>query len=178
MTNLINLDEFDYSLKNMSEAIDEVYSKAFFLEDGQIMVNPKFVNQLQALSGDFFTVWAESSWDLIYTLGSERVFEILELLSAYRFATWEFEEYNFFEGMPETLKIYRGGDGTKEEVLKGFSWSLDLQVAKEFAEKHVQGLVLTAEIFKKDVLLINTAQHELVPHPKNLREIDVIWQHS
>lgn len=171
---VVDFDDFDKHVKNISDDIGEVYNKAFFDSDGEEMVIPKFVWQLQELSGDFFSAWANSSWDLINALGVERVFEILEQLAVYRFATWEENEYEFFEGIPEVVKIYRGGDGTKEDVLKGFSWSLDFEVANEFAEKHVQGLVLSAEISKNDVLLINTAQNELVPHPKNLRKIEVI----
>lgn len=173
-TVLTSWADFDNTVNYLSENFDETYSKAFRIKQGVTYVDAQYISELVEFSADLFGVWIDSIWRLIEMLGHKNVFDILKRLAIYREIFWDISEYDIYEDLPDVIKIYRGGQGPIEEVLKGFSWSAHLTVAKEFAEKHPNGIVLSAEISKKDILLINPYQAELVPEPATLRSVQIV----
>ena len=102
--------------------------------------------------------------------------EILELFSTCRGITWEYEHYAYYEQLPDHIQIFRGGSGTLDDVLLGFSWSLNKVVAEQFANSSLDGILVRAEIAKKDVLLVSSLECELVPRLGSLSNVMQIHQ--
>lgn len=121
------------------------------------------VKDLEMLSGDFFWAWTTSSPAVIAALSSPKVLEMLELFSKYRGITWGYEHYAYYEQLPDNIQIFRGGSGTLDDVLLGFSWSLSQEVAERFANSSLDGILVRAEVAKQDVLLVSSLESELVP---------------
>lgn len=134
------------------------------------------IQDLEKFSGDFFWAWATSSPAIFAALSSSMVMEILELFSTHRSITWEHEHYAYYEQLPDHIQIFRGGSGKLDDVLLGFSWSLSKEVAEQFANSSLDGILVMAEIAKNDVLLVSTLECELVPRLGSLSNVMQIQQ--
>lgn len=134
------------------------------------------IQELEKFSGDFFWAWATSSPSIFSAISSSKVMEILELFSKYRQIIWEYEHYRYYEQLPDHIQIFRGGSGNLDDVLLGFSWSLSKEVAERFAKSSLDGILVSAEIAKKDVLLVSSLESELVPRLGSLSNIMQIHQ--
>jgi len=150
---------------------DERYESLKTIFDSGYLDSYDIVKDLEKLSRDFFWAWMTSSPAVIAALGSPKVMEILELFSTYRGITWEYEHYAYYEQLPDHIEIFRGGSGTLDNVLLGFSWSLSKEIAEQFANSSLDGILLRAEIAKKDVLLVSSLECELVPRLSSLSNV-------
>lgn len=138
------------------------------------VAGPAVMPDLRQFGVDFFDAWMNSSRVVINALGKRQTMDILDLLSTRRGSTWQAEDYQLLLRLPERVTIYRGGAGTLDEVLKGFSWTLDRFVADQFADAHDHGTVLQAEIHRNDIVLISFLEQEIVPRqgaPKNIQVV-------
>jgi hypothetical protein len=156
-----------------------LYEEIILEKEGVVSIaSPEHVNNLQSLTGDFFHAWIISSWLVIEAVGAKRTFSVLKMLSAIKIVAWVYDDCEWFENLPDVITIFRGGEGAKEEVMKGYSWSTNLAVAEQFARMHACGSILVGEIYKDDVLLLNPSQDELVADPNTIRKIALLKQHS
>lgn len=129
------------------------------------------LQEIQDFARDFFAAWETSSPMVLKVCGTSQAMAMLELFTACRELIWDFEYVTLFEELPDRLKIFRGGAGSTEEVLKGFSWSLSQEVAEQFAARSANGLVLKAELAKEDVLLVSSLEWEVVPRSGALSNV-------
>jgi hypothetical protein len=170
-------DIFESVVRHISEEFDEVFNAAIDVKTG-CPKGEELVRQVKLLSGRFFKAWSRSSWKIVGFLGADRAFAILEKLSLARHATWDCDSFHNFSCLYDKLKVYRGGGGSKEEVLKGYSWTVDLDDAIIFAERYSDGIVLSAELDRKDVVLVFWGQLEVVPRLNSLKNVKVFENHN
>jgi len=86
-------------------------------------------------------------------------YELLNDPRGRRSAMMDKEEKAEFKKLPKDIVIYRGGSA------KGWSWTLDEQVAEWFAKRFDQGLVIHKQIVKKSeviALLNHRSEHEII----------------
>ncbi|MFA6904434.1 MAG: hypothetical protein WC236_15270 [Gallionellaceae bacterium] len=177
---------------SMSNQIDQsnIFETGSYIKNNVVMgfeeyvldvyneLNNAFQNEnfhgIDDLAANYFGVWTDSSGGVLTVLGEDKFFGILKKLSIDRELFWGYYEYQYFEYLQDDLVIYRGGSGSKDDVLKGYSWTTDIEIAQEFAGRLENGVVLSAEILKDDVMLVNSCQNEVVPMPSALRNISII----
>ena len=86
------------------------------------------------------------------------------------------EEQEYYDNLPETLTLYRGVSEGRERL--GLSWTDNYDVAvwyqKRFEEWGRDGIVLKAEVKKKDVLVYFEHDNELLVDVTQLRNIKEI----
>jgi len=83
--------------------------------------------------------------------------------------------------LPDTIKVYRGGNTASTPYEKAYSWSLDINVANFFASRRGMGTgyIVEGEVSKKDVLdvfLEDRGEQEVIVDPNNIhitREIPI-----
>lgn len=150
------------------DAVKDCLKKPGFVDTGKAL-------DLLPFCRDFFGTWATSSPVVLHILGQEKVLAILEFLSTRRQITWESYDYEYFVQLPDRIQIFRGGSGAMEEVLQGFSWSMDREIATYYANQSQEGgILLQAEINKEDILLVYPGENELVPRRDALIDPKVI----
>jgi hypothetical protein len=122
--------------------------------------------------GDVFEeddIFANTFWELVMAEWAcfdridhhryARVFTVMR--SAHTMDAMPDGDRFFFEMLPETLAVYRGGDAST--VLDGLSWTLDWEAALEFAKGH-RGL-----LNPNPVVISGTARKEDVVFATNVR---------
>lgn len=129
------------------------------------------IRELREFSRDFFWAWEMSSPMVLEVCGASQAMAMLELFAFRREMIWDYEYVPYYERLPDRVEIFRGGAGSPEDVLKGFSWSLWPEVAEQFAARSANGIVLKAEVAKEDVLLISCTEWEVVPRLGALSKI-------
>lgn len=169
-----NRRDFENSTVKVIETFENQYRDVFIMKEGITYVDAKLWSEIEKLTFEIMGAWIHSSGELLRVIGQEKVFSIFGVISNYRQELWDYDEYKAFISLPEKIKIYRGGVGGMNEILKGFSWTASLEVAKGYSACHTDGSVLSAEICKNDVLLINIMERELVPHPSKLKNIELV----
>lgn len=162
--------KFQKTVMQISEQIDLVF-KNIYIED---RLNLESRADLEVLNTNFTDVWKHSSKYVFEVLGIVRVKEILSHFSFKRVCSWSFDEFDFYQTLPDQLTIYRGGKDSAEDVLKGFSWTLDFSVANQFAKIHENGLVLRAEVNRDDLIFANPEEWEVVPRIGSIKNVSVI----
>lgn len=78
------------------------------------------------------------------------------------------------EGLPEVVKIYRGGNSASTPFEEAMSWTLDVNVATFFACRRGkdEGYVVEAEVSKKDIIdafLDDRDEQEIIVDPTKVR---------
>jgi len=170
----INSAEFQLGLPTMVNDIVALFEDTLLADEGGLHVKCSTnIDTLRSLVTEFFEAWTISSRLVIEAVGAERVFSVLKMISTARVVTWDYNEYTYFENLPDVITIYRGGGGGDKETLKGYSWSTDLAVAESFSLKHTSGCILVGEILKNDVLLLNSDESELVAAPNTIRNVSL-----
>ena len=126
---------------------------------------------LRSLSEHFFQAWDISSILLIAECGASKSMEMLEFFATYREMIWDYDCFSYWERLPDQIEIFRGGEGTPEELARGFSWSIRQDFAELFANRAVNGIVVKAEVSKTDVLLVATSEGTIVPRVGSISNI-------
>lgn len=81
------------------------------------------------------------------------------------------EELKVFSNLPDEIKIYRGCQDSKS-VIKGLSWTIDLEKAKWFSNRWKKdGKVYEATINKEDVFAYFDDEKEIVARPQKLKDV-------
>ena len=132
------------------------------------------VQDLQTFSADFFDCWTMGNHELVEYLGNSRVIAILEFLSLARGLTWPVDNYNHFMELADEFEIYRGGVSPVDELLLGYSWTLDGERAAAYSRRQPNGIVVKALLSKNDVLLLDAMEREIVPRPSAWRSFQLI----
>lgn len=81
--------------------------------------------------------------------------------------------------LPETLKVYRGGNTESTPYEKAYSWTLDINIANYFACRlgSGTGYIVEGEVDKKDVIeafLSDTDEKEIFVDPRKVRILSEI----
>lgn len=116
----------------------------------------------------FLELWHISSRRLFDTLGEAAVACLLKIIGFDDDAREFYAEH--IAHLSDPIKIYRGGQGGLNDVLKGYSWTLDKEYALDFVVPG--GTLVTAELDKSGILLICPHQREIVPNRELLRNIE------
>lgn len=174
--NNFSLSKFNHAVKTVALEYQRIFDQAFFLnENNEWELNDfTFIEDLRELCSVFFTAWKNSSHLIFDLLSENEIFQILERFSTFREFIWPFDNYADYVDLPEELVIYRGGANIEEELIKGFSWSLDVRFAQEFAKQHHDGKVIKASVNKYDLVYYDTNQLEVVPIKHSLKKLDKI----
>lgn len=162
-------NKFIKTVNQISDQIDAVFNRTY---TATAVIGA--LDDLDKLNSAFVEAWQFNSKQIFQLLGVTRVKEILSYFSHSRVCTWAFEEYDFYLKLPDEITIYRGGNGGVEDVLMGFSWSLYLNVAHQFACTHENGLVISAEVNKDDIIFVSLLEFEVVPRIGSISKVRVI----
>lgn len=78
--------------------------------------------------------------------------------------------------LPETLKVYRGGNSASTPYEEAYSWTLDVNTANFFACRQGwgEGYIVEGEVAKKDVIeafLTDRNEQEIIVNPKDVNII-------
>ena len=87
------------------------------------------------------------------------------------------EDYKQWQGLDETITVYRGVTSHNAKNIKALSWTLDRQTADWFARRfEEEGTVYEAQINKKDIYAYfgERCESEVVVDPKGLMDITEI----
>jgi len=139
------------------------------ISDGSI--THEGLGALRSLSEQFFQTWDISSIQLIAECGASRSMEMLEFFATYREMIWDYDCFCYWERLPDQIEIFRGGEGTPEELARGFSWSDRQDFAEPFANRSANGIVLKAKVSKNDILLVETSVGTIVPRIGSISNI-------
>lgn len=129
--------------------------------------------EIEKFFPDFLYFWHLSSPRTLAVLGEKDCYEILELVAPYKTIIWDVCSVEYFEFLPDELTIYRGGFGSVADVAAGHSWTLNRDIAAIYAVQ-ANGILITAQISKEDVLLLVTLEHEIVPRKSGLENIRLL----
>lgn len=166
-------DEVAESVRTLIPEIDERFTafKDIFKSE---TADLKQFQELQTFSTDFFYCWSMGNHELVEYLGGSRAIAILEFLSLARGLAWPVDNYNQFMELADEFEIYRGGVSPVDELLLGFSWTLDDRVAAAFSRRQPNGIVVKALLSRNDVLFLESKEREIVPRPRSWRSLQLI----
>lgn len=131
-----------------------------------------FPEALRTFYEDFFYCWSMSSPKTLTHLGAADCETILELTSRWKSVVWSIDALLYYEELPEELTIFRGGQGSLEEVTAGYSWSLSCDISQTYI-KDSNGLLISAQLKKSDILLLAPEENEIVPKRNALVNVQV-----
>lgn len=130
------------------------------------------VTKLKLLAADFYTAWEASSTEVAKHLGQSICLELFCLFRSAWTICWPDDSLDWIEenGMDWEMTIYRGESPALVTTgVQGFSWTLSEDIAKYYASRHSDGVVLKATVRFDDVLLINMSEYEFVVSPGKVR---------
>lgn len=91
------------------------------------------------------------------------------------------DDYEAYEALPETVKVYRGVTSFNEKNNKAISWTTDFETAKWFAKRYNSmstGKVFSAEIPKKHLLAYFSYENTAILEPRYLKNIMVVAEYE
>lgn len=175
-----NEDDLRQIRANISKMIDssDNYRHLF-----QMISNPYkatfFKLTEEYLSDKDFSQSLASAWMLSEFPNGDTNVSIADFVRFFKRANKDFlmtkSEICRINHLPDIVTVYRGLQ--RNSKLKGMSWTLDLEVAKWFANRFGHnGLVYQAMVQKKDILAYFDGRNEkeIIVDPKRLSEITLV----
>ena len=133
----------------------------------------QFLVELEDFHRGFASCWLLSSPETIDCFGEDICFEIFEITSKWKDSVWGIDLILYFENIPEEFIVFRGGNGSIEEVSSGHSWTLDIGFARTYADQP-HGIVISAQLAKSDILMVITLENEIIPRKGSLTNIKLV----
>jgi hypothetical protein len=162
----------------LTQDIFPVLDKATNLTSLFVMVNKPYRLQLLCLVRDFvgelecdeLLRWVWVGTESPHQNGIKPLLELFKKTNPFKIMSKE--ELIVWGNLPEEIVVYRGLQSDKA-LVRGLSWTLDLEVAKWFANRFKKGVVLSGKVYKKDVFCYFSARNEkeLIVNPYKVREI-------
>ncbi len=129
--------------------------------------------EIPGLYNLFFSLYSESDYGF-GNMDPDTVKAILSTKSAEDIAKTK----EAIQDLPETVKIYRGGNSSSTPCDKAYSWTLDINTANFFACRRGtgEGYIAEAEVARKDIIeyLEGRGEEEVFVNPENVRILSQI----
>ena len=187
---VVNITESEDNLKqwqewmkekiNSSENVWEIYA---FINKPYCLTFLKFAEP--HLSKEDFSNILGDAWVRSENPNEDPNFTKKELISLFERAEKKSlmtqEDYERWQGLEETITIYRGVTPSNAKNVRALSWTLDEEKAEWFAKRFgEEGNVYSAEIDKKDVYAYfgDRGESEVIVNPKGLRNITLLEEQS
>ena len=132
------------------------------------------------LSKDDFSEYLVNAWVMTEAPNSDPNFTKKQLVGLFKDANPQVlmneEEFKIFEGLEETMLVYRGVTSHNDRNIKALSWTLDIDKAEWFAKRFgEEGKVYQGIIDKPNVLAYfnHRGESEIIVNPYYLRNIEI-----
>lgn len=157
MLNLANEDEFESACNYVKTLIAKTKSPSDFL----LLVNKPYLPAFfkfayKYMSEKDFSEFLAEMWVYVEFPNQDQNISVAQFLKHFQSADKKHlmsnEDYDVYSNFPDTIKVYRGiQKGGKEKAL---SWTTNYDTAEWFANRWSSdnGIVLSADISKNDVL--------------------------
>ena len=177
-----NKESFNKWAEMMSRHIDEaknVYHIYYLLNDSYRLLF--LVDVAQYLSQEDYSVILADAWVGCEYANMDANVSKKEILEHFKKADKEKlmseSELEIYDGLDESVVVYRGVSSKNKSNVKALSWTLNFEKAKWFAERWgKRGTIYSAVIDKKDILAYfdSKSEDEVVVDFNGLQDIRVV----
>lgn len=127
---------------------------------------PEAIKILECHADDFYGAWQASSSEVVEAIGLPVVQEFFKIFSKYYVFTWPVESQIAWEhiGPDDQIQVFRGESLSlaAQGVGTGMSWTSNLDAAKFYKARHLDGVLIQGFVKKKDVLMFFVEEEELI----------------
>jgi len=129
------------------------------------------------LSAEDLSAVLRYSWETYDNPNKDNCFSKTELIDLFSSCIpevlMEKEELEVLKNLPEEVTVYRGVTTYNQKVVRALSWTLNIEVAKKFAERYWEenGTIYQAEIKKENILAYFEGEEEVIVIPRRLHKI-------
>lgn len=167
---IANITDDESALKMWRDMISDMIKKAEKADDISMLLTKSYrfaflKHAMPYLSRKDFSEYLADAWVTCEAPNSDPNFTKKQLLGLFKKADPQFlmtaEEYEQFQGLDETVTVYRGVTGYNAHRVKALSWTLDKDKAEWFAHRFGEdGTVYEAQISKEHILAFFDSRNE------------------
>lgn len=156
---LTNIQRFNIEFSEIRQSIKAIAEK-------------RDIKALRILASDFYGTWYASNTELIKVIGLPKCIEYFVSFREYFCFTWPDDALDLIEnnGMNATIQIFRGtSKALAKNCTYGLSWTTQRSIAEYYANRSINGIVLTAQVSMRDVLVYIGEEMEIIALPSQVK---------